>query len=70
MKEDSEAAAARLVTGIIISPSGHFGVYSTLQQTNIKLSRLLDVTLRQPLLLDLRSRKKIGRRGTRYLYCR
>jgi hypothetical protein len=40
MKDDSEAAAAaRLVTGNIISPSGHFGVYPTLQQPNIKLSR-------------------------------
>jgi len=39
MKDDSEAAAARLVTGIIISPSGHLVVYSTLQQPNIKLSR-------------------------------
>jgi len=37
MKDDSQAAAAGLVTGIIISPSGHFVVYSTLQQPNIKL---------------------------------
>lgn len=43
MKDDSEAAAAaaaaRLVAGIIISPSGRLGIYSTLLQPNIKLLR-------------------------------